>query len=98
MPDLGVAPVLTFHKVGIAALIELPFHIREGRPQIVRVLWVESRTETVKAIPVDVALGSFRVDVLAVGKVETAVVLISDRHPSFPVFLCTATRAIKSQE
>ena len=26
------------------------------------------------------------------------VVLISDRHPSFPVFLCTATHAIKSQE
>ena len=75
VPDLGVALVLAFHKVGIAALIELPFHIREGRPQIVRVLWVESRTETVEAIPVDVALGSFRVDVLAVGKVETPVIV-----------------------
>ena len=29
-----------------------------------------------KAIPVDVALGSFRVDVLTVGKVETAVVVL----------------------
>ena len=76
MPDLGVALVLAFHKVGIAALIELPFHIREGRPQIVRVLWVESRTETVEAIPVDVDLGSFRVDVLAVGKVETSVIVL----------------------
>ena len=75
MPDLGVALVLAFHKVGIAALIELPFHIREGRPQIVRVLWVESRTETVEAIPVDVAFDSFRVDVLAVGKVETPVIV-----------------------
>ena len=75
VPDLGVALVLAFHKVGIAALIELPFHIREGRPQIVRVLWVESRTETVEAIPVDVALGSFRVDVLTVGKVETPVIV-----------------------
>ena len=28
------------------------------------------------AIPVDVALGSFRVDVLAVGKVETAVIVL----------------------
>jgi hypothetical protein len=27
VPDLGVALVLAFHKVGIAALIELPFHI-----------------------------------------------------------------------
>ena len=76
VPDLGVALVLAFHKVGIAALIELPFHIREGRSQIVRVLWVESRTETVEAVPVDVALGSFRVNVLAVGKVETAVIVL----------------------
>ena len=75
VPDLGVALVLAFHKVGIAALIELPFHIREGRPQIVRVLWVESRTETVEAIPVDVAFGSFRVDVFTVGKVETPVIV-----------------------
>ena len=76
MPNLGVALVLAFHKVGIAALIELPFHIRESRPQIVRVLWVESRTETVEAVPVDVAFGSFRVDVLTVGKVETPVIVL----------------------
>ena len=55
--------------------IELPFHIREGCYQIVWVLWVESRTETVEAVPIDVALGSFRVDVLTVGKVETAVIV-----------------------
>ena len=76
VPNLGVALVLAFHKVGIAALIELPFHIRESRPQIVRVLWVESRTETVEAVPVDVAFGSFRVDVLTVGKVETPVIVL----------------------
>ena len=29
-----------------------------------------------KAIPVDVALGAFRVDVLTVGKVETAVIVL----------------------
>ena len=76
VPNLGIALVLTFHKIGIAALIELPFHIRESRPQIVRVLWVESRTETVEAVPVDVAFGSFRVDVLTVGKVETPVIVL----------------------
>jgi len=58
------------------ALVELPFYLREGRSQIIRVLWGESRTETVEAIPVDVALGAFRVDVLTVGKVETAVVVL----------------------
>ena len=35
----------------------------------------KSRTEAVDAIPVDVALGSFRVDVLTVGKVETPVIV-----------------------
>ena len=76
VPDLGVAPVMTFDKGRVPALIELPFHIREGRRQIMRVLWVESRTETVEAIPVDVALGAFRVDVFAVGKIETAVIVL----------------------
>ena len=76
MPDLGVALVLAFDEGRVVGLVELPFYIREGRPQIVRVLWVESRTETVEAVPIDVALGSFRVDVLTVGKVETAVIVL----------------------
>ena len=76
VPNLGIALVLTFHKIGIAALVKLPFYIREGRRQIIRVLWVESRTETVETVPVDVALGSFRVDVLTVGKVETPVIVL----------------------
>ena len=76
VPDLGVALVLAFDEGRVVGLVELPFYIREGRRQIVRVLWVKSRTETVKAVPVDVALGSFRVDVLTVGKVETAVIVL----------------------
>ena len=75
VPDLGVALVLAFDEGRVVGLVELPFYIREGRRQIVRVLWVKSRTETVKAVPVDIALGSFRVDVLTVGKVETAVIV-----------------------
>ena len=76
VPDLGVAVVLAFNKGRVVGFVELPFHIRESRSQIIRVLRVESRTETVKAVPVDVALGSFRVDVLTVGKVETAVIVL----------------------
>ena len=76
MSDLGVALVLLFDELRIAALVKLSFYLREGRGQIVRVLWVESRTEAVEAVPVDVAFGAFRVDVLAVGKVETAVVVL----------------------
>ena len=75
MPDLGVALVLAFDEDRVVGLVELPFYIREGRRQIVRVLWVKSRTETVEAVPVDVALGAFRVDVFAVGKVETPVIV-----------------------
>ena len=76
MPDLGVTLVLAFHKSRVVGFVELTFHIREGRRQIIRVGWSESRTETVEAVPVDVALGSFRVDVLTVGKVETAVIVL----------------------
>ena len=76
VPDLGVAFVLAFNKGRVVGLVELPFHIRESRSQIIRVLRVESRTEAVEAVPVDIALGSFRVDVLTVGKVETAVIVL----------------------
>ena len=76
VPDLGITLVLAFDEGRVVGLVELPFYIREGRRQIVRVLWVKSRTETVEAIPVDVALGSFRVDVLTVGKVETPVIVL----------------------
>ena len=31
VPDLGVALVLAFHKIGIAALVKLSFYLREGR-------------------------------------------------------------------
>ena len=70
-----VSSILPFNNCRVVGFVELPFHIRESRGQIVRVRWGESRTEAVEAIPVDVVLGAFRVDVFAVGKVETAVVV-----------------------
>ena len=76
VPDLGVALVLAFDEGRVVGLVELPFYIREGRRQIIRVGWSENRAEAVEAVPVDVALGSFRVDVLTVGKVETAVIVL----------------------
>ena len=76
VPDLGITLVLTFDKGRVPALVELPFYIREGRSQIIRVLWGESRAEAVEAVPIDVTLCSFRVDVLTVGKVETAVIVL----------------------
>ena len=76
VPNFGVALVLLFDELRIAALVKLSFYLREGRGQIIRVLWVKSRTETVETVPVDVALGAFRVDVRTVSKVETAVVVL----------------------
>ena len=76
VPDSGVALVLAFSKGRVVALVELPFYLREGRSQIIRVLWGESRAEAVKAVPIDVTLCSFRVDVFTVGKVETPVIVL----------------------
>ena len=76
MPNFGVALFLLFDELRIAALVKLSFYLREGRGQIVRVLRIESRTEAVEAVPVDVAFGSFRVDVLTVGKVKTPVIVL----------------------
>ena len=76
MPDLCVALVLAFHKSRVVGFVELPFYIREGRCQIIRVGWGESRTEAVEAVPVDVALGALLVNVLTVGKVETPVIVL----------------------
>ena len=76
MPNFGVALVLLFDELRIAALVKLSFYLREGRGQIVRVLRIESRTEAVEAVLVDVAFGSFRVDMLTVGKVETPVIVL----------------------
>ena len=72
----GVALVLAFNKGRVVALVELPFYLREGRSQIIRVLWGENRAEAVEAVPIDATLCSFRVDVLTVGKVETAVIVL----------------------
>ncbi len=76
VPDLGIALVLAFDEGRVVGLVELPFYVRKGRCQIIRVRWGKSRAETVEAVPIDVALGSFRVDVLTVGKVETPVIVL----------------------
>ena len=76
MPDFGVALVLLFDEGGVPALVELPFYVCESPCQIVWVLRGESRTEAMEAVPVDVDLGSFRVDVFTVGKVETSVIVL----------------------
>ena len=115
VPDLGVALVLAFNEGRVVGFVELPFHIREGYRQIVRVLWVKSRTGNRESSPSRCCPWLVPVDVLTVGKVETAVIVLGVVSavgsgssvvscqfqigiPLFLYFLCTATRAIKSQE
>ena len=76
MPNLGVTLILPFDELRIVGLVELPFHIRECPGQIIRVLWGDSGAKSVEAVPVDIAFGSFGVDVLAVGEVEIPVVVL----------------------
>ena len=67
---LALSLILPFDELRIVGLVELPFHIRECPGQIIRVLWGDSGAKSVEAVPVDVALGSFRVDVLTVARLK----------------------------
>ena len=73
MTNLCIASILVLHKVRVVDFIEHLLHIAECSRLFVL---VGCRADAVIAIPVDVALGSFRVDVLTVGKVETAVIVL----------------------
>ena len=112
MANLRIAGILVLHKVRIVDFIEHLLHIAECSSLSIL---VGCRTDAMIAVPVDVTFSSFLVDVLTVGKVETAVVVLGVVSavcagssvvscqfqidiPLFLYFLCTATRAIKSQE
>ena len=70
--NLRIAGILVLHKVRIVDFIEHLLHIAERSSLSIL---VGCRTDAMIAVPVDVALGSFRVDVLTVGKVETPVIV-----------------------
>ena len=65
--------ILVLHKVRIVDFIEHLLHIAECSSLFIL---VGCRTDAMIAIPVDVAFSSFLVDVLTVGKVETAVIVL----------------------
>ena len=71
--NLRIAGVLVLHKVSVMDFIEHLLHIAEC---VSLFILVGCRTDAMIAVPVDVALGSFRVDVFTVGKVETAVIVL----------------------
>ena len=70
MTNLCIASILVLHKVRVVDFIEHLLHIAERSSLSIL---VGCRTDAMIAVPVDIALCSFRVDVFTVGKVETAV-------------------------
>ena len=71
--NLRIAGILVLHKVRIVDFIEHLLHIAECSSLFIL---VGCRTDAMIAVPVDIALCSFRVDVFTVGKVETAVIVL----------------------
>ena len=72
MANLRIAGILVLHKVRVVDFIEHLLHITERGSLFVL---VGCRTDTVIAVPVDIPLGTLLVNVFAVGKVETAVIV-----------------------
>ena len=75
MPDFGVALILSFGEVGVMQFVVELFDFFKGVGQTVLTLGMQGRTDAVVAIPIDVLLDTFRIDMLAVGNFKTAVIV-----------------------
>lgn len=76
VPDFGVALILLFGEVGVMQFVVELFDFFKSVGQTFLTLGLQSRADAVVAIPIDVLLNTFRVDMLAVGKVKTAVIVL----------------------
>lgn len=76
VPDFGVALILSFGKVGVMEFVVELFDFFKGVSQTIHIFGLQGRTDAVVAIPIDVLLDTFRVDMLAVGNFKTAVIVL----------------------
>ena len=76
MPDFGVALILLFGEVGVMEFVVELFNFFKSVSQTFLTLGLQSRADAVVAIPIDVLLDTFRVDMLAVGNFKTAVIVL----------------------
>ena len=76
VPDFGVALVLLFGEVGVVEFVVELFDFFKGVGQTVRTFGLHGRTDTVVAVPIDILLDTFRVDMFAVGNFKTAVIVL----------------------
>ena len=76
MPDFGVALILSFGEVGVMQFVVELFDFFKSVSQTIHIFGLQGRTDAVVAIPIDVLLDTFRVDMLAVGKIKTAAIVL----------------------
>ena len=76
VPDFGVALILSFGEVGVMEFVVELFDFFKSVGQTFLTLGLQGRTDAVVAIPIDVLLDTFRVDMLAVGNFKTAVIVL----------------------
>ena len=76
VPDFGVALILFFGEVGVMQFVVELFDFFKSVSQTVLTLGMQGRTDAIVAIPIDVLLNMFRVDMLAVGNFKTAVIVL----------------------
>ena len=76
VPDFGVALILSFGEVGVMEFVVELFDFFKSVGQTFLTLGLQSRADAVVAIPIDVLLDTFRVDMLAVGNFKTAVIVL----------------------
>lgn len=76
VPDFGVARILLFGEIGVMEFVVELFDFFKSIGQTFFTLGLQSRADAVIAIPIDVLLDTFRVDMLAVGNFKTAVIVL----------------------
>lgn len=76
VPDFGVAFILLFGEVRVMEFVVELFDFFKGVSQTIHIFGLQGRTDAVVAIPIDVLLDTFRVDMLAVGNFKTAVIML----------------------
>lgn len=76
MPNFGVALILLFGEVGVMEFVVELFDFFKGVSQTIHIFGLQGRTDAVVAIPIDVLLDTFRVDMLTVGNFKTAVIVL----------------------
>ena len=76
VPDFSIALILLFGEVGVMQFVVELFDFFKGVSQTIYIFGVQGRTDSVVAVPIDILLDAFRVDMLAVGDFKTAVIVL----------------------